>query len=169
VVDLVEPLSRYQPTLHAVLKHFAYRLPAALHQVLPIVVLVATVFLFMELERHHEMTALKAAGISVHRVSVPILMVTGVVSVVAFVFQETAAPVLNAMAEEDDRVEIRKTPAPESQPQLHWYRPPDSDLARRGRPPPARPRSRERRRARAAGRALSGGPAPRRGTGGLGS
>jgi LPS export ABC transporter permease LptG/LPS export ABC transporter permease LptF len=130
VVDLVETLSRYQPTLHAVLKHFAYRLPAALHQVLPIVVLVATVFLFMELERHHEMTALKAAGLSVHRVSVPILMAAGAVSVVAFVFQETAAPVLNAKAEEVDRVEIRKISAPGSRPKLHWYRRSDSEFVR---------------------------------------
>ncbi len=130
VVDLVETLSRYQPPLHAVLKHFAYRLPAALHQVLPIVVLVATIFLFMELGRHHELTALKAAGMSVHRVSVPVLFLAAGVSVVAFVFQETAAPVLNARGDEVDRVEIRKTSASGSRPRLHWYRRSDSEFVR---------------------------------------
>src|SRR4029450_8065635 len=35
VVDLVEVLSRYEPPLHAVLEHFAYRLPSALHPPLP--------------------------------------------------------------------------------------------------------------------------------------
>jgi LPS export ABC transporter permease LptG/LPS export ABC transporter permease LptF len=130
VVDLVETLSRYEPPLHAVLEHFAYRLPAALHQALPIVVLVATVFLFMELERHHELTAMKAAGLSVHRVSVPILVLAGAVSVGAFVYQETAAPVLNAKGDEVDRVEIRKISAPGSQPRLHWYRRSDSEFVR---------------------------------------
>jgi LPS export ABC transporter permease LptG/LPS export ABC transporter permease LptF len=132
VVDLVETLSRYEPPLRAVLAHFAYRLPAALHQALPIIVLVATVFLFMELERHHELTALKAAGLSVHRVSAPILILAGVVSVAAFVYQETAAPVLNARGDEIDRVEIRKTATPGSQPRLHWYRWSDSEFVRVG-------------------------------------
>jgi len=90
VVDLVETLSRYQPPLHAVLKHFAYRLPAALHQVCPSSCSWRPSFLFMELGRHHELTALKAAGMSVHRVSVPVLFLAAGVSVVAFVFQETA-------------------------------------------------------------------------------
>jgi len=130
VVDLVELLSRYEPPLHAVLEHFAYRLPSALHQALPIVVLVATVFLFMELERHHELTALKAAGLSLHRVSVPVLILAGAVSVVAFVYQETAAPVLNAKGDEVDRVEIRKVSAAGSQPRLHWYRRSDSEFVR---------------------------------------
>ncbi|HZN52750.1 MAG TPA: LptF/LptG family permease [Methylomirabilota bacterium] len=130
VVDLVEVLSRYEPPLHAVLEHFAYRLPSALHQALPIVVLVATVFLFMELERHHELTALKAAGLSLHRVSVPVLILAGAVSVAAFVYQETAAPVLNAKGDEVDRVEIRKVSAPGSQPRLQWYRRSDSEFVR---------------------------------------
>ena len=137
VVDLVEVLSRYEPPLPAVLQHFAYRLPSALHQALPIVVLVATVFLFMELERHHELTALKAAGLSVHRVSVPVLILAGAVSVVAFVYQETAAPVLNAKGDEVDRVEIRKVSAPGSQPRLHWYRRSDSEFVRVERLDPA--------------------------------
>ena len=130
VVDLVETLSRYEPPLRAILAHFAYRLPMAVHQALPIVVLVATVFLFMELERHHELTALKAAGVSVHRVSLPVLILAGAVSIIAFVFQETAAPVLNAKGDEVDRVEIRKTSASGSQPRLHWYRRSDSEFVR---------------------------------------
>jgi lipopolysaccharide export system permease protein len=130
VVDFIETLSRYEPPLRAILAHFAYRLPMAVHQALPIVVLVATIFLFMELERHHELTALKAAGMSVHRVSVPVLLLAGAVSIIAFVFQETAAPVLNAKGDEVDRVEIRKTSVSGSQPRLHWYRRSDSEFVR---------------------------------------
>jgi LPS export ABC transporter permease LptG len=132
VVDLIETLSRYRPTLHAAVEHFAYRLPAALLQALPIIVLVATVFLFMELQRYHELTAFKAAGLSLHRVSLPVLAVAAAVSVGAFAFQETAAPVLTAKADEVDRVDIRKTAAPGSAPQLHWYRRSESEFVRIG-------------------------------------
>ena len=90
----------------------------------------ATIFLFMELERYRELTALKAAGLSLHRISLPVLVLAGAVSVGAFVFQETAAPTLNAKGEEVDRVEIRKTSASGSRPQLHWYRRSDSEFVR---------------------------------------
>jgi LPS export ABC transporter permease LptF/LPS export ABC transporter permease LptG len=138
VVDLLETLTRYEPPLGAILEHFAYRLPAAVHQALPFIVLTATVFLFMELQRHHELTALKAAGLSVHRISLPVLVLAGAVSVAAFVFQETAAPILNAKGDEVDRVEIRKKSAPQAQPQQHWYRRSDSEFARVDRPDRAR-------------------------------
>jgi hypothetical protein len=65
VIDLVKTLDKYlrvKPPLMYILEHFAYRLPAALHDGLPIVMLVATIFLFLTLTRYHELTALKAAG-----------------------------------------------------------------------------------------------------------
>jgi lipopolysaccharide export system permease protein len=59
-----------------------------------------------------------------------VLVLAGAVSVVAFVYQETVAPVLNARGDEVDRVEIRKTSLPRSEPQLQWYRWSDSEFAR---------------------------------------
>ena len=76
VVDLVKTLDKYlrvKPPLTYILEHFAYRLPAALHDGLPVVMLVATIFLFLTLSRYHELTALKAAGVSLYRVSAPVL------------------------------------------------------------------------------------------------
>jgi lipopolysaccharide export system permease protein len=69
--------------------------------------LVATIFLFLTLTRHHELTALKAAGISVYRVAAPILLFGAVVTVAAGLFQEMLLPVLNERGEEVDRVKIR--------------------------------------------------------------
>src|SRR5205085_449072 len=65
VVDLLQTLDRFirnKPPLMFVLEHFVYRLPAALQQGLPVVMLVATIFLFLALTRAHELTAMKAAG-----------------------------------------------------------------------------------------------------------
>src|SRR5258705_267025 len=123
----VAAVSRSRPPLQAILEHFGYRLPAALHQALPTIVLVATVFLFMELQRYNELTALKALGLSLHRVSLPVLVLAGAASVGAFVFQETAAPVLNAKADELDRVGIRKVAARGGVPQYHWDRRSDAE------------------------------------------
>ena len=110
VVDLAQTLDRFlraKPPLAYILEHFAYRLPAWLHDGLPIVMLVATIFLFLTLTRYHELTALKAAGISLYRVSAPIIVLGLAVTIVAGAFQEMVLPQLNERGEEVDRVKIR--------------------------------------------------------------
>jgi lipopolysaccharide export system permease protein len=110
MVDLLKELDRYlriKPPLVYIVEHFVYRLPAALQEGMPIVMLVATVFLFLALNRHHELTALKAAGVSLYRVSAPILVVGLAVAAGAGLFQELVLPLLNERGDEIDRVKIR--------------------------------------------------------------
>jgi len=110
VVDLLQTIDRYvrvKPPLVYIVEHFVYALPVALYHGLPIVMLVATIFLFLTLTRWHELTALKAAGISLYRASAPILLCGAVVAVGAGLFQEFVLPVLNERGEEVDRVKIR--------------------------------------------------------------
>ena len=110
VIDLLQTLDRYlrvKPPLIFIVEHFIYRLPAALHDGLPVVMLVATIFLFLALSRYHELTAMKAAGISLYRVSAPILLMGLSVAVSAGLFQELFLPRLNELGEEVDRVKIR--------------------------------------------------------------
>jgi lipopolysaccharide export system permease protein len=110
VVDLLETLDRFlrlKPPFIYIVQHFLYRLPGALYDGLPIVVLIATVFLFLSLTRAHELDALKAAGVSLYRVSVPVLLLALALSLGAGFFQETVLPAINARADEIDRVKIR--------------------------------------------------------------
>jgi lipopolysaccharide export system permease protein len=110
VIDLIQELDRYlrvKPSLVHIAEHFAYRMPAEVYKALPIVMLVATVFLFLGLSRYHELTAMKAAGISLYRVSAPILAVGLLIAVGAALFQELVLPKLNELGDEVDRVKIR--------------------------------------------------------------
>jgi LPS export ABC transporter permease LptG len=110
VIDLLQTLDRYiriKPPLVYVLEHFVYRVPAALHDGLPVVMLVATIFLFLALTRYHELTAMKAAGMSLYRVAAPILVLGAAVAVAAGLFQELLLPRLNELGDEVDRVKIR--------------------------------------------------------------
>lgn len=110
VIDLLQTLDRFiriKPPLLYVLEHFLYRVPAALHDGLPVVTLVATIFLFLALARYHELTAMKAAGMSLYRVALPVLLVGLGVAVVSGLFQEILLPRLNELGDEVDRVKIR--------------------------------------------------------------
>ena len=134
VVDLLQTLDRYlrvKPPLIFIVEHFLYRLPAALHDGLPVVMLVATIFLFLALSRYHEFTAMKAAGISLYRVSAPILLMGLTVAVSAGLFQELFLPRLNELGEEVDRVKIRgQLPRYLQSRQRLWLRSADSRFFR---------------------------------------
>jgi LPS export ABC transporter permease LptG len=134
VIDLLQTLDRYlrlKPPMVYIFAHFLYRLPAALLEFLPVVMLVATIFLFLTLSRYHELTALKAAGISLYRVSAPILGLGLVVAVTAGLFQELVLPVLNERGDEVDRVKIRgQAPRHLQSRQRLWVRSADSRFYR---------------------------------------
>ena len=110
VIDVIQELDRYlriKPSIVHILEHLAYRTPAEIHKSLPIVMLVATIFLFLGLSRYHELTAMKAAGISLYRVSAPILGIGLLMAVGAALFQELVLPKLNELGSEVDRIKIR--------------------------------------------------------------
>jgi len=134
VVDLLQTLDRFlrvKPPLHLILEHFVYRAPAELYKGLPLIVLVATIFLFLSLARQHELTALKAAGVSLYRVSRPVLLLALGVSVTSVFFQETLLPMLNAKAEEVDRTKIRgELPRHLQRRTQIWYRSADTRFFR---------------------------------------
>jgi LPS export ABC transporter permease LptF/LPS export ABC transporter permease LptG len=134
VVDLFQTLDRYlriKPPLLYVLEHFVYRLPAALYEGFPVIVLISTIFLFLALSRQHELTALQAAGVSLYRVSLPVLLLGFGLSLASVAFQETVLPVLNTKGEEVDRVKIRgELPRHLQRRTQIWYRSSDSRFFR---------------------------------------
>ncbi|HTI54757.1 MAG TPA: LPS export ABC transporter permease LptG, partial [Verrucomicrobiae bacterium] len=134
VVDLLQTLDRFlrvKPPFTTILEHFAYRLPGELYKGLPMIVLIATVFLFLSLTRQRELDAFKAAGISLYRASLPILLVAGGISVLAVTFQEIVLPDINAKSEEVDRVKIRGQLPRHLQRQTQiWYRSSDTRFFR---------------------------------------
>ena len=133
-VDLLQTLDRFlraKPPFATILEHFLYRMPGELYKGVPMIVLIATVFLFLSLTRQRELDALKAAGISLYRASLPIFLVAGAISVMAVIFQETALPDINAKAEEVDRVKIRGQLPRHLQRQTQiWYRSSDTRFFR---------------------------------------
>ena len=126
IVDLIQSLDRFlraKPPWIYIPQHFLYLVPRELYKGLPLIVLVATVFLFVSLTRQRELDALKAAGMSLYRACAPILVIAFLISVGALVFQETALPLIAAKAEEVDRVKIRGFPPRHLQQQGQmWFR-----------------------------------------------
>jgi len=134
VIDLLQTLDRFlrtKPPLIHIVEHFIYRMPAALHDGLPVVMLVATIFLYLGLGRWHELTAMKAAGISLYRVSAPVLLLGLIAALASGFFQELVLPRLNELGDEVDRVKIRgQLPRHLQSRQRLWLRSSDSRFYR---------------------------------------
>ena len=136
MVDLLQTLDRYlrvKPPLALILQHFLYGGPGEIYKGLPIIVLLATLFLFLTLSKNRELDALKAAGISLYRASLPILATALAISIAAVVFQEAVLPELTAKADEVDRVKIRgQVPRHLQRQSQIWYRSSDTRFIRMG-------------------------------------
>lgn len=126
VGDLMTTVERYIRTkapLLAILEHFLYRTPPFVYQGLHIVVLMSTILLFLGLSRSNELTALKAGGISLYRVSLPVFALTAVVALGSLGFQEMLLPVLNQKGTEVDEAKIKRRTLPHLRKRSQvWFR-----------------------------------------------
>ncbi len=124
--DLMTTLDRYikqKPPLAYILEHFLYRTPPFVYQGLHIVVLMSTILLFLNLSRSNELTALKAGGISLYRVSLPVFGLAALVTLGSLSFQEIVMPVLNQKGVEVDETKIKRRTLPHLQKRSQiWYR-----------------------------------------------
>jgi LPS export ABC transporter permease LptF/LPS export ABC transporter permease LptG len=124
--DLMTTLDRYlrlKPGLWLIVLHFVYRTPPFVYQGLHIVMLMSTILLFVGLSRSNELTALKAGGVSLYRVSLPVFGLAGLVTISSLGFQEVVMPFMNRRAVEIDESKIKRRTMPELRKRTQiWYR-----------------------------------------------
>jgi LPS export ABC transporter permease LptF/LPS export ABC transporter permease LptG len=123
LMTVFDRFMRLRPEPWHIVEHFLYRTPPYVYQGLHIVVLMSTILLFLNLSRTNELTALKAGGVSLYRVSLPVFGLALSVMLVAYAFQEIVLPVLNQKGVEVDETKIRKKTLPHLQKRSQiWYR-----------------------------------------------
>ena len=89
VVDIIDHLDKFIdssiPAI-AILKYYIYTIPWFISIGFPMAILLSTVFTLSLLQKHSELTALKASGIGVNRVSIPLLLMGFLFSFISFYF-----------------------------------------------------------------------------------
>lgn len=102
VVDfsqLADEVQKHHVSLLFVANYYLMRLPQMLYeQGIPLGLMLAVALHLTLMERHGELTVLRSSGISLYRVTIPFLSVVGVLTVMFFLFAETALPYLNQKA-----------------------------------------------------------------------
>ncbi len=78
--------------------YFMLLQPEQLTHVIPIALLLSAMYLFSDLSRNQELTALRAAGLSLWQISSPLWAAGMVISILYFINSEFAAPTCHGMA-----------------------------------------------------------------------
>jgi lipopolysaccharide export system permease protein len=101
--DLFARMASFQKLhlkLRDVLELYVVTAPSILITVIPIAFLLALLYALTNHARHHELTAIRAAGVSLARLSLPYVVVGIILSLVVFAMSEFLVPESNDDAEE---------------------------------------------------------------------
>jgi LPS export ABC transporter permease LptG/LPS export ABC transporter permease LptF len=112
LTDTVDDINAYEVPFEVVASYYRYLLLQVVNLVLPISVLIATLITFGALSKNNEVTAIKANGISLYRIALPVVVIAVVVAIFSYFFQDFVLPYSNQrVAELRSRIKGRVTPS----------------------------------------------------------
>jgi lipopolysaccharide export system permease protein len=109
-IDFMSNISHYQAPGQAVANYYLYSSLGIAYQIMPVACLLATIFTLSSLGRANELVALFSSGMSLARISAPILLFVVAASCTGFWLTDRLGPVINQKKNYVYFVEIAKQP-----------------------------------------------------------
>ena len=114
---------KYNASFSIILLYLLYQIPQVVFQwTLPYAVLLATLLTLGTLSRHSEITAMKAGGVSLYRLTSPLFFIVILISLCAFLGNEYLVPLSNQMTRHLVSVRLKKEPSSFFKNYKIWYR-----------------------------------------------
>jgi lipopolysaccharide export system permease protein len=88
--------------------YFLFSIPAIISYILPPALLLATLMTFGSLSKFNEITAMKANGINIYRITLPILIFSSVLAIAYFYFNEFITPASIQKTTHIVKIEVQK-------------------------------------------------------------
>jgi LPS export ABC transporter permease LptG/LPS export ABC transporter permease LptF len=118
--DLLEDIIRNHISIYSVLDYFTFLTPQILMIVVPVSILLAILINFGILEKNSEITAIKAGGWSLYRISLPIFLVAAGFCGSIFLLQDYILPFANVRQENIRNMIKGRPPQTSSRMQRKW-------------------------------------------------
>ena len=118
--ELVGDILRNHIPLSTVGAYLVNLTPSMLYQIAPLAVLIAVLVTFGVLNRNSELIAMKATGISLYRLVVPIVSIAAILSVCLFLFDEFYLPQANRKQEALRNIIKGRPPQTFLHPEQKW-------------------------------------------------
>jgi lipopolysaccharide export system permease protein len=114
---------KYRASLTLIGTLLLLRIPRVFYEVIPIVVLLATLITLALLARNHEITAMRSCGVALRRLVIPFFVVTIILAALALVTGEWAVPYANQKASYlTDTALKKRTPILALEKNRIWFR-----------------------------------------------
>jgi len=98
--ERIDNVYEHNKSISLLFRYIQFRIPEFTHYILPVAVLATTLLTLGLMTKSNEITAMKACGISVYRLILPVVFASGLVSLFSFALQERVLPSANKRAEE---------------------------------------------------------------------
>jgi lipopolysaccharide export system permease protein len=111
IIDVIENIDDYidnQANVKTVVRYYIYYFPFIIVQVMPVAVLLGSMFAVGLMARRNELLAISSSGISLYRVAQPLLLGGLLISVGMYFFSDRILPEANRRKTEIRYVEIEK-------------------------------------------------------------
>ena len=118
--DLIGDILRNHIPLTTVGDYLVNLTPDMLYQIAPLAVLIATLVTFGVLNRNSEIIAMKATGISLYRLVVPIVSISAILSISLFLFDQYYLPLANRRQEALRNTIKGRPPQTVTHPEHNW-------------------------------------------------
>lgn len=123
-VDFMSGWVRYDAAAGILIRYYLLAIPNVVYQMIPVASLLATVFTLSALSKTNELVALFSSGMSLARISMPILVLVLLISAFSFLINDRLMPSINQRKNYVLYVEIRNQPGLYSTVKTNriWYR-----------------------------------------------
>jgi lipopolysaccharide export system permease protein len=111
IVDFFEKIRMFlsnNASVGQMASYFVYSIPMIVSYVFPPAVLLSTLMTFSSLSKFNEITAMKANGINIYRISLPIIIFAAIAAIFLFYFSELITPASVQKTEHIVKVEVQK-------------------------------------------------------------
>ena len=95
IIDFTQKIDNFMEadaSKHAMFMFFIYKIPLIIVQMAPVASLISVFVLYSFMKKNNEITALKASGISVIKMSIPVLIASFGLALAVFLFSELVVP-----------------------------------------------------------------------------
>lgn len=108
IFSFIDDIVKYHIPASSIVAFYVYYSPSILIQVAPMAMLLSTIYVLSNLNKHNEIIAMKSSGISLWRVIAPILILGLVVSMMTFIVNDRVIPISSKVSNAIRRDELEK-------------------------------------------------------------
>ena len=111
IVDFFEKIRMFlsnKASISQIASYFIFSIPMIISYIFPPAVLLTTLITFSSFSKFNEITAMKANGINIYRISLPIIIFAAIAAVCLFYFSELITPASVQKTEHIIKIEVQK-------------------------------------------------------------